>query len=94
MYNNYSTTYRSKRGYVFFKATKKPVHRWIMEKIIGDELRPGTVVHHRDGNKANNRPSNLKLFPSQKAHFMYHLNNKKKTGNWYGANRHSSSFDF
>lgn len=94
MFNNYSRTYKNKKGYVVFKASKKPVHRWVMEKIIGDELRPGTVVHHKDGNKTNNHPSNLKLFPNQKAHFMYHLNNKRKTGNWYGYQKRSSLLEF
>ena len=37
------------------------VHRDVASKKIGRPLRANEVVHHRDGNKLNNRPSNLQV---------------------------------
>ncbi len=34
-------------------------HRWVAEKVLGRRISTKTDVHHRDGNKANNRPDNL-----------------------------------
>ena len=42
------------RGYVLY-------HRIIMENHIGRSLVSTEVVHHRDGNKHNNKISNLEL---------------------------------
>lgn len=39
----------------------KLFHRYVMEKSIGRTLVRGEVVHHKDGNKLNNRTSNLEL---------------------------------
>lgn len=47
-------------------------HRVVAERAIGRTLRAREVVHHKDGNKANNEPSNLEVFPSQGHHFLEH----------------------
>ena len=47
-------------------------HRAVAEEILGRPLRPGEVVHHRDGNIHNNVPENLQVFPSQSAHARMH----------------------
>jgi len=52
-------------GYVF-------EHRLIMEKKLGRLLRPKEVVHHIDGDKANNAEENLDLFADQGKHANYH----------------------
>jgi len=42
------------RGYAY-------EHRLVAEEKLGRRLRPGEQVHHRDGNKQNNDPSNLEV---------------------------------
>ena len=51
-------------------------HRLVMEKYLGRILTKEEVVHHRDGNRLNNRINNLILFPSNSAHQLFH--NKEK----------------
>ena len=47
-------------------------HRAVAEQMLGRPLQEGEVVHHMDGNKSNNNPDNLRVFPSQKEHAQYH----------------------
>lgn len=48
-------------------------HRLVMESILGRYLHPHEVVHHRDGNPANNTPANLELFVSNADHLRAEL---------------------
>jgi len=57
--------YANKRGYIY-------KHRLIMEKHIGRYLTPIEVVHHKDGNKLNNKVNNLVLFKTTNEHTSYH----------------------
>lgn len=62
-------------GYMRVKAkNEKPyfVHDRVAERALGRPLPPGAVVHHVDGNPANNAPSNLVICPSQKYHALLH----------------------
>jgi hypothetical protein len=36
-------------------------HRLVMERMIGRLLESHEIVHHKDGVKTNNKPSNLEL---------------------------------
>ena len=49
------------------------LHRVIAEQTIGRKLRPGELVHHRDGDKTNNSPENLVVCSSATVHAKYHL---------------------
>lgn len=40
-------------------------HRLVMESMLGRKLYKGETVHHKDGNKQNNSPSNLELWVSK-----------------------------
>jgi len=61
----------NKRGQVY-------KHRLIMEQNLGRYLLPGEIVHYKDGNKKNNRPENLQLFPSDKEHRRFHRGLKRR----------------
>jgi len=50
------------------KKGRIAIHRTVAEQVIGRRLLKGETVHHIDGNRQNNAPSNLIVFQSQAAH--------------------------
>ena len=46
-------------------------HRRVAEKLVGGPIFPGREVHHIDGDKTNNRPSNLAIVSKAK-HRLIH----------------------
>ncbi|MBI3334316.1 HNH endonuclease [Candidatus Pacearchaeota archaeon] len=46
-------------------------HRIIMSQIFGRKLLPSEIVHHEDGNRANNDPANLEIL-SRAEHMNLH----------------------
>ena len=51
-HNGYAQYYSRSGGWNF-------THRRVAEKKMGGKIRRGYEVHHKDGNKRNNSPSNL-----------------------------------
>lgn len=56
---------RSNKGAVF-------EHILVMEKMLGHSIPEGAVVHHCNADRSDNRPYNLRLFPSHSEHQKYH----------------------
>tara|TARA_B110000438_G_C15817674_1_gene652724 strand:+ start:3003 stop:3254 length:252 start_codon:yes stop_codon:yes gene_type:complete len=69
---------RIKNGYAQYNAGNgwKWVHRRVAEKKMGNSILRGHEVHHINGNKRDNRPSNLKVL-SKAAHKAIHNKNKR-----------------
>ncbi|MBO0862972.1 MAG: HNH endonuclease, partial [Chloracidobacterium sp.] len=42
----------------------------VREKLLGRYLQPSEIVHHLDGDKQKNHPSNLRVYESNSAHFL------------------------
>lgn len=51
-------------GYVMLRINKKTVaeHKYVMEQMLGREMISGESVHHKNGQRADNRPENLELW--------------------------------
>jgi hypothetical protein len=59
-----------RHGYVILPGGSKgayrpPQHRAVMEEVIGRPLLDGETVHHKNGNRQDNRPENLELWSSR-----------------------------
>ena len=61
------------------KAGMVKEHRFVMAEILGRPLKSHELVHHADGNQANNDPANLMLV-SQSEHNRLHSLSKIKHG--------------
>ncbi len=74
-------TYVGKKGYRRFANSGKTVHRYVASKKVGGKIGKGRVVHHKDGNKLNNRRKNLQVM-NRSSHGKLEAKKKKKWGLW------------
>ncbi len=50
-------TYKDKWGNIKYLGSRKSVPRAVMERFFGQKLRKGSVAHHKNRDKSDNRPS-------------------------------------
>jgi hypothetical protein len=55
---------RARKGGGYYRLE----HRVLMEKILGRPFRPGETVHHKNGDRQDNRPENLELWQQAPGH--------------------------
>lgn len=76
--------YPSKQGYIMVSlgsGQRAPEHRLVMEQRLGRKLLKGEVVHHVNGNPADNRVENLVVCKSAgQHHARYHQRKRKGNG--------------
>lgn len=62
----------------YLKIYGRHVHRIVAEDMLGRALEPGEVVHHKDGDRHNNDPTNLEVLPSASAHASLHASERRR----------------
>lgn len=72
-------------GRSYEKYYGEHTHRVVAAKMLKRKLKSGEVVHHIDGNKRNNDPSNLMVFKSQEEHIKWHIKHDERYKQGGGA---------
>jgi hypothetical protein len=70
-------TYVDRKGYRRFRDSGKLVHRWVAGDKVRGKIGKGRVVHHIDGDKLNNDPSNLWIMWRSK-HSKHHARERRE----------------
>lgn len=47
-------------------------HRLVAERILGRELKPGEIIHHKNGIKTDNSPENIAVMIGNEGHGVHH----------------------
>ncbi len=76
--------YTDKNGYKCYADSGKLVHRHVAEKKVGGKIGKGRVVHHKDGNKQNNKRENLHIM-SRSEHSKLHASERAEANEGAGC---------
>ena len=52
---------KARYRYIKIDGRKVAEHRYVMEQVLGRPLSPDEQVHHRNGDRLDNRPDNLEV---------------------------------
>lgn len=77
MCDGYKLIYMPTHPYAVKRKKYVAEHRLVMESIIGRYLKPTELVHHKNGNRSDNKKSNLKLLNRSK-HIKLHKKNSPR----------------
>jgi hypothetical protein len=69
-------SFKTKKGYRKWKDSERYVHITQAEKKVGGKLWPGRVVHHKNGDRQDNRPENLQVM-WRGEHSRYHAKKRR-----------------
>ena len=69
----------SGEGKSYTKLFGRHLHRIVAELKLGRALKPCEVVHHIDGDRRNNHPTNIQVLKNRREHALVHDLGKKGT---------------
>ena len=90
--------WKNNRGYIEGrvwidgKRVQVKQHRWAVQNAIGRALFPNEAVHHKNGDRTDNRLANLEIMPYGKHSAHHNRDPNRKRGGRFNAPRKNGRF--